>query len=92
MEFGLTWQLSQHSIKIGKVPSGITGLTSNGLSCWLNWKALRKSQPTGESVHKEESMGRIKADSQDKKRICNTLSLEKCIHPLDVISHMQYPR
>ena len=44
-----------------------------------------KEQHTESKTHKEEGIGRIKSDENDRSKI--ETSLEKCIHPLETDNH-----
>ena len=44
-----------------------------------------KEKQTESKTHKEEGIGRIKSDENDRSKI--ETSLEKCIHPLETDNH-----
>ena len=85
-------------MKIGKGPSGLIGVTTKErtVKVWANGHHLckkhlseldnlRDTEKNNIMKHKEEGLGRIKADQLDRKKLQNTL--EKYIHPLAVETH-----
>ena len=86
-------------MKVGKGPAGILGVTTNerSVSIWSNSHHLCAEvltelvdlssieKHTGSKTYKEEAIGRIKSDENDRSKIEN--SLEKCIHPLETDNH-----
>ena len=86
-------------MKVGKGPAGILGVTTNerSVAIWSNSHHLcaevltelvdlsSKEKHTESKTHKEEGIGRIKSDENDRSKIEN--SLEKCIHPLETDNH-----
>ena len=87
-------------MKTGKGPSGIIGVTNNerSVSIWANGHhlcnqlltelfQLEEGQRSFCIKHKEEGVGRIVSDDEDRKKIKS--ALQKCIHPLEIEQHSE---
>ena len=85
-------------MKRGKGPSGIIGDTHNRqtVATWSysqhavvtlmgDLQLMTDEDNTSKLTHKEETMGRIKSDTQDRQSLHGTLS--ECIDPMDPQSH-----
>ena len=97
MQLWLDMAIESTYMKIGKGPSGPIGVTTKErtVKVWANGHHLcnkllseldnQRDTEKNNMKHKEEGLGRIKADQLDRKKLQNTL--EKYIHPLAVETH-----
>ena len=85
-------------MRYGKGPGGIIGVTTKPktVSIWANslhscnevlkdLDDVRERDSTLKTHHKEELIGRINADENDRKKLRDFL--KTCVHPLDIDSH-----